>query len=166
MTATTNPKSKKDFAANGSKKENAPSSHGPAATEENAPALTNPKTGAPSHNVEIAPGFWAEFFASLKRSTYFIHIRVSQENASTRDIANNVPLRRVLMEHQNDGCNSMLVIETGEDYERPARHEIVEPFQLWLENRGGDRFGRLQIRAESGTTSIDFHPLLTYERHT
>ncbi len=164
MTGTANPKkSKKDFAAGESRKANAPS---PPSSAENAPALTNPKTGAPAHSLEIAPKFWAEFFASLKRAQHVIHIRESQPGGSLKDVAVNAPLRRAVLEHENDGCSSVVVLEIGEDSEKPARHEIVEPFQLWLENRKGDRFGRLQIRAESGTSSIDFHPLLTYERHT
>ena len=169
MTAIKHQKSKMDFEENPSRRENASTPKSPAENpkpEQAEPSLNNPKTGAPSHNLEIAPQYWAEFFASLKRTNHSIRIRASQQDGSVKDIGSDAPLRRVLMEHEKDGCSSIVVIETGEDQEKSARYEIVEPFQLWLENREGDRFGRLQIRAESGTTSIDFHPLLTYKRHT
>jgi hypothetical protein len=128
--------------------------------------ISSPGAANSAPTAEIPHKFWADFFASLKRTRHLIHVCVLQPDGTMKDIANDVPLRRVLLEQQNEGCSSLIVLETGEDQEKLGHHTIIEPFRLWLENGDGERFGRLQIRAESGTTLVDFHPLITYERHT
>ena len=60
-----------------------------------------------------------------------------------------------------DPCNTLLIIETGEENEKGMPYRIIEPLHIRLRNGNDDRYTRIQIIAESGSTTITMHPGLT-----
>ena len=68
----------------------------------------------------------------------------------------------VFLDDKSDACNNILAIETGLPGEKSVRHVIEEPIRILLRGEhGSDRYHRMEILAENGTTLVIFHPGLT-----
>jgi hypothetical protein len=110
--------------------------------------------------VEVSRKGWEKFCERIQeyRHNAIVSIHWVRPDGAASTIAQDVPLQRVALDDKSDPCNDNLVIEAGLPYERPVRHLIVEPIHIRLKAQGGDRYNRLHILAENGTTVVVFHP--------
>ena len=110
--------------------------------------------------VEINEKKWRQFCQQLEEFCRGAAVTIELENESGKNtIARDVPLRSLTLGEDQDPCNTNLVIEAGLPDQKPVRHVVLEPIHIRLRNRDGtDRYNRLQISAENGVTSIEFHP--------
>lgn len=108
---------------------------------------------------EISPPAWRPFCERVHEACRgaLVSIEVQQPDGTTTDVARDLPLQSIALDDTSDACNTNLVIEAGP--ERPLRHVVIEPIHIRLRNEGGgDRYNRVQIVAENGTTTAVFHP--------
>jgi hypothetical protein len=111
---------------------------------------------------EVSPRGWKAFCERVRESCRgaLVSIEVQQPDGTTAKVARDLPLRTIALDEESDACNTRLVIEAGP--ERPLRHVVIEPIHIRLRHEGeGDRYNRLQIVAENGTTNAVLHPGLT-----
>src|SRR5690349_17460721 len=107
--------------------------------------------------VEISQEKWREFCERIQQHCRgnLIEVQLVQADGTSSTIAEALPLRHLVLNSQNDPCNTRLVIEAGQLGEKPFRHIVLEPIHLVLgEANGDDRFHRLQITAEDGSAVI------------
>ncbi len=115
---------------------------------------------------EVAPKQWQRFCERVQAlaQNAMVSIQIVRSDGTTDTVARNVPLLRVALNDTSDPCNDNLVIETGVPGEKPCRHIVVEPIHIILRNEeGGNRYHRMEIPAESGTTIVTIHPGLSPE---
>lgn len=108
---------------------------------------------------EIPQKFWEQFCQRLNELYRgAVSIRIAEPNGEKKPLLEDMPLRSVALQHQNE-CNDAVIIEAGPLDERPLQHQIIEPVRivLWQDGESG-RFNHVEILAEAGTTEIDFHP--------
>lgn len=108
---------------------------------------------------EVSPEGWKAFCERVQEACRgsLVSIEVQQPDGTTASVARDLPLRSIGLDNETDACNTHLVIEAGP--ERPVRHDVIEPIHIRLRREGdGDRFNRLQIVAENGTTNAVLHP--------
>jgi hypothetical protein len=111
--------------------------------------------------VEIGPKNWAQFCDKVQEICHgaLLNIQLTPPEGATRTVARDLPLLRMTFDDKSDRCNNNLVIEAGLPGEKPLGHVVVEPIHIRLRDEGGeDRYHRLQIIAENGTTDVEFHP--------
>jgi hypothetical protein len=111
--------------------------------------------------VEIAPKNWEQFCDKVQEifQGTLVNIQLAPRDGAPRMVARDLPLLRVTFDDKSDRCNNNLVIEAGLPGERTVGHVVVEPIHIRLKDEGGgDRYHRLQIIAENGTTEVEFHP--------
>jgi hypothetical protein len=117
--------------------------------------------------VEIAPKKWKEFCGRLQEFCQgaLVNIQLVPPDGAATILAPDLPLLRFALDDKSDDCNTNLVIEAGLPGEKAVRHVVVEPIHIRFKNDGGgDRYHRLQIIAENGTTLVVIHPGLDPER--
>ena len=85
--------------------------------------------------------------------------RVSSDG-SREGVAQDLPLRQVLLDEQSNPCNHLLVIEVGKADQKPLRHVIAEPIHLRLKDgdNSNNRYNCLEIQAEDGLTILQINP--------
>ncbi len=113
---------------------------------------------------EIDQKAWCQFCLRVQDACRgsMISMEIMGADGSRRMVARDMPLRSVALDYESSPCNQAIVIEAGIAGEKPVRHLIVEPIHIRLsKNGGGERYSRMQIMAENGTTVLDFHPGLT-----
>jgi hypothetical protein len=109
---------------------------------------------------EIPSDRWEQFFRELNEMPEaMVTIHESDSNGRTRVTAENVPLVALTFQKQKDSCSDLVSIETGPPNQRPTQHQILEPIRFVLRaDATSERFDRLEILAETGTTQITFRP--------
>jgi hypothetical protein len=111
--------------------------------------------------LEVNQRKWPELcrrIAETCRGTMVRIERVEPAGARTTIMA-DVPLQKFVWDDKSNPCNNNLLIETGADGEKPAQHVVVEPIHIRLKNgTNADRYSRVEIIAENGTTIVEFHP--------
>jgi hypothetical protein len=109
---------------------------------------------------EIPSKEWQEFcerITMLHRGA--VSVRLLKPDGGASIIAEDVPLRAILFQKQNDACSDVMTVETALKDEKPAQYQIIEPIRVVLrKNDESGRFKRLEILAETGTTEITFNP--------
>jgi len=91
-----------------------------------------------------------------------VTIEVQEPNGTKSRILQDLPLTRIALDDKSDPCNTNLIIEGG--LEKPVRHVVIEPIHIRLKHEGeGERYHRVQIVAENGTTTAIMHPGLSPE---
>jgi hypothetical protein len=104
---------------------------------------------------EIPQKFWQPFCDQLNDWQGVVNIQWTQPDGTTRAVAENAPLQRLVFQKRNDECSDMMMVETGTS----AKHQIVEPFSLVLrKNAASGHFHELEILSETGKTEITFTP--------
>jgi hypothetical protein len=112
---------------------------------------------------EIPPANWQMFCDYFTESPpASVDIKFIQADQAEQELAHETPLQSLVFQKQNGECSDVLVMETGQPGERPARLEIVEPIRLVLRKRTA-HYDELEILAESGLMKLIFHPGLTDE---
>jgi hypothetical protein len=106
---------------------------------------------------EIPQKDWPAFCRRVSEKYQGVLVNIQVVNTRIEQIAQDLPLQKLLLDEQADACSNQLIIEAG-----VLQHEIVEPIRLILRKPAGhensDRFHILEISAESGTTVVTFHP--------
>jgi len=108
---------------------------------------------------EIPQKLWATFCEKLKEwHRGAVSIRRTGPDGTSREVVEDVPLRSVALEHQ-DQCNDIVTIDAGRPEERPLHLEIIEPIRLVLRTNGeSGRYKQLEILSETGKTEVTFNP--------
>jgi hypothetical protein len=116
-------------------------------------------------SIEVNEKKWIPFCQSLEQHCRGTMVTVElAEKDGDKTIVENAPLLHIVFDEHADLCNSNLVIEAGAPSGKPVRHVVIEPIHIRLHNgNGGDRYNRLQILAENGTTTIHLKPGLTQD---
>jgi len=116
--------------------------------------------------MEVSAKKWNQFcatFQQLRRGT-MISIEHTRPDGASESIARDVALVRISLDDQSNPCSTNLHIEAGLPGETPVCHKVIEPIHVRLKNGdGSERYHRLEITAENGTTTIVFHPGLNPE---
>ena len=86
----------------------------------------------------------------------FTTIQQLLPDGRAENVIEQLPLQNIAFDEQSDGCNNLLVFETGS--EKPVRHVIIEPIHILLHRGDNDRFNRLEVHSETGRTVVSFHP--------
>lgn len=111
--------------------------------------------------IEVSEKDWQQFcerMQGLCRGS-MVSIELVDFDGSERKVVENTPLNRIIWDNTSDRCNTNVVIETGLPETKPQRHVVVEPIHIRLKAEGGgDRYNRLQIIAENGTTILALQP--------
>ena len=116
--------------------------------------------------LEVHEKGWPQFCRKIEEFCRgaMISIEIHDAQGAKTAIAQDVPLRALGLVDEKSSCNTNLVIEAGLPDQKPIRHVVIEPIHIRLRNgNGGDRYNRLQISAENGTTTVDLHPVLNQE---
>ncbi|HTL17452.1 MAG TPA: hypothetical protein VL793_09455 [Patescibacteria group bacterium] len=116
--------------------------------------------------LEVNQKAWSQFcqrFEEYCRGA-MVTIRLECGGQPQETIGEDLPLRHLGLDKQTDPCNTKLVIEAGAADQKPLRHTVVEPVHIRLRNGSGtDRYNRVQILAENGTTTMELRPGLSQE---
>ena len=116
--------------------------------------------------LEVHEKGWPQFCRKIEEFCRgaMISIEIQDSQGAKTAIAQDLPLRALGLVDEKSSCNTNLVIEAGLPDQKPIRHVVIEPIHIRLRNgNGGDRYNRLQISAENGTTTVDLHPGLNQE---
>ncbi len=113
---------------------------------------------------EIIPTAWKRFCERVQEHCQgaMVSIELQEPDGTTVTLIQDLPLRGIALDDQSDPCNTHLVFVAGSA--QPVRHVAIEPFHIRLKDQGqGERYHRLQVVAENGTTTAVFHPGLSPE---
>src|SRR4051812_29994040 len=115
--------------------------------------------------IEVNRNQWENFCECVSESHHGARIQLEMETVEPRPGTQrqDTVLKSMRIDDHTDPCNTLLIIETGGDNEKGMPHRIIEPLYIKLRNGSGDRYTRIEIMAESGTTTLIMHPGLTAE---
>ena len=111
--------------------------------------------------LEVTQSKWERFCQQLEESCRgaMITIELVQLDGAMTTIARDLPLGSVILDEKSNSCITTIVIQAGVPGAKPVRHTVVEPIHVRLKNKtGGDRYNRVEILAENGTTIVSLHP--------
>ena len=114
--------------------------------------------------LEVPEKDWPQFCRKIEEFCRgaMVCIELHDAQGTQNTVAHDVPLRALGLANEEKSCNTTLTIEAGLPGEKPVRHVVIEPIHIRLRNgSGGDRYNRLQISAENGTTILELHPGLS-----
>lgn len=109
---------------------------------------------------ELPPEHWHVAFRRITETSdgKLITVRHLKTNGVTDTVAEALPLRSILLDEQSDPCNNRIVVEAGSADRRPIQHVIIEPIHVRLRTGENDRYHRMDIVAEDGTTELELRP--------
>lgn len=104
---------------------------------------------------ELQRDQWPAFCRKLatERHGSLITVLKSTDSGLEVPVVEGAPLEEMVFAEHAHECSDTLHIKAG-----GIDHEIVEPIRILLRNGGNDRYNRLEILAESGTTVLQVNP--------
>ena len=87
-----------------------------------------------------------------------VTIEVVRPDGSADELASDIPLWSLSLDEQHDPCSDELTLEAGLPNEKPVRHLMIEPIHIVFKALEEDRYHRMEVHAENGTTAVNFHP--------
>src|SRR5579883_394069 len=110
--------------------------------------------------LEIKEQGWRDFCRKTAEFCRGAMISIELEDSGgKKTIVQDLPLQGFDLVNTETGCNTNLIVEAGLPDQKSVRHVIIEPIHIRLRNEtGSDRYNRVHISAENGTTIIQLHP--------